>query len=197
MRYFPCAWVIAGAFFFVWRPAWGADNPYAVLATSIPVALSSTALAAQAATIEEPFVSPLGSGKAVIVSGFGKREVPGQPEPEMHEGIDYKLAPGSPVRAARSGKLIFVGFSKMYASRTDKTDQHRFIIIRHADGKSSRYVHLNAARVRPGQEVKAGQVIGISAESDEWTEPVLHFEIRDIQGQPVDPKTLIVEAPKP
>jgi murein DD-endopeptidase MepM/ murein hydrolase activator NlpD len=115
----------------------------------------------------------------------------------MHEGIDYNATPGTVVRAARSGKVIFAGFSKMYASRADKNDQSRLVIIRHADGQSSRYVHLGAFRVRPGQDVRAGQVLGVVAESDEWMAPVLHFEIRNIQGRAIDPETVITEVEKP
>jgi len=70
----------------------------------------------------------------------------------------------------------------MYVSRADKTDQHRLVIVRHADGMSSRYVHLKHAACETGQDVQSGQVLGVLAESDEWTEPVLHFEIRDLRG---------------
>ena len=115
----------------------------------------------------------------------------------MHEGVDYRAFPGSAVKAARSGKVIFAGFSKMYVSRADKTDQHRLVIIRHVDGMSSRYVHLNTLHVKPGQEVQSGQVLGVLAESDEWTEPVLHFEIRDIRGQALDPVKIIAEPTPP
>ena len=40
---------------------------------------------------------------------------------------------------------------------------------------STRYVHLNSLKIQPRQMVTSGQVIGTTAESDEWTEPVLHF----------------------
>jgi murein DD-endopeptidase MepM/ murein hydrolase activator NlpD len=175
------------------------------------VALSSAALAVitTGAVIapEEPFRPPIRSEETEIVSGFGKREVVLQStEPatgnggakfEMHEGVDYGVSPGTEVRASKSGKVLFAGFSKMYVSRTDKTDQHRLVIIRHADGDSSRYVHLSALRVRPGQEVKAGQVIGVVAESDEWVTPVLHFEIRDVKGRPMDPELVMPETKAP
>ena len=151
----------------------------------------------------EPFLNPFGTKKPKIVSGYGKRDVPPSlvpvttgpvlPLQEMHEGVDYRAFPGSAVKAARSGKVIFAGFSKTYASRADKTDQQRLVIVRHSDGLSSRYVHLSVLRVKPGQEVQCGQVLGILDESDEWTEPVLHFEIRDIRGQPLDPAKLITE----
>jgi len=192
MRRYLSACVVAGAIVFALDVCWGLDAP---------VSLSSSALTGPATgaalLLDEPFVNPFGTKKPKIVSGFGKRDIPNQPAPEMHEGIDYAAPAGTVVRAARSGKVIFAGFSKMYASREDKTEQNRFVIIRHADGKSSRYVHLNVLRVRPGQQVQSGQPIGVLAESDEWTEPVLHFEIRDVQGQPVDPKKMITSVKKP
>jgi murein DD-endopeptidase MepM/ murein hydrolase activator NlpD len=184
-----------------------------VALSSAPLTGSTTAMLAL-----EPFVNPFGTKLPKIVSGYGKREVPAQllaavasstgaagalpPSAnaaisEVHEGVDYRAFPGSAVRAARSGKVIFAGFSKMYVSRADKTEQHRLVIIRHADGTSSRYVHLNALHVRPGQDVQSGQVLGVLAESDEWTEPVLHFEIRDIRGQPMNPKDYVDKAPAP
>ena len=161
-----------------------------------PLTVGSTA----AVIPEEPFVNPMGTKMPKIVSGFGKRQaigpglVPGttgQIVSEVHEGVDYRAFPGSAVRAARSGKVIFAGFSKMYVSRRDKTQQHRLVILRHSDGQSSRYVHLSGLRVKPGQEVESGHVLGFLAESDEWSEPVLHFEIRDVRGQPLDPAKVL------
>jgi len=149
-----------------------------------------------ALVVEEPFMNPFGTKKPKIVSGFGKRTRLNQPAPEAHEGIDYAVPVGTVVRASRSGKVLFAGFSKAYASRDDKTDQHRFVIIRHSDGRSTRYVHLSGLKIRPGQEVKQGQPIGLTAESDEWDQPVLDFEIRVIQGQPLNPASLVVNASK-
>jgi murein DD-endopeptidase MepM/ murein hydrolase activator NlpD len=186
-----------------------------------PVAVSTGTLAGSAPVAAllpvEPYVSPFGAREVEIVSGFGKRDVmvqvkppvavPGQPalpvtgalqsKTEMHDGVDYAVSPGTEVRSSRSGKVIFAGVSKMYQSRTDKNIQYRLVIIRHADGQSSRYVHLNFLRVRPGQDVKSGQVLGTVAASDEGSVPVLHFEIRTVQGQAVDPETVFVESIKP
>lgn len=137
----------------------------------------------------EPFVSPLGAKKAAILSGFGPRHAPGVTDKtEAHEGIDYRVAPGTAVRAARSGKVLFAGFSTAYTSRIDKKDKHRLVIVRHADGTSSRYVHLKSILVKPQQPVQAGTTLGTASESDEWTEPVLHFEIRDAVGRALDPE---------
>jgi murein DD-endopeptidase MepM/ murein hydrolase activator NlpD len=199
VRRFVCALAVAGAVIFVLDVSWA------------EVAVSTAALNASATgsalLVAEPFVCPLTSKDVDIVSPFGQREIlaapttgapaSAAPKVEMHEGIDYSASPGTPVRAARSGKVIFAGFSKMYVSRTDKTDQRRFVIIRHIDGMSSRYVHLNNLRVRPGQDVKAGQILGVVADSDEWVVPVLHFEIRNQQGRPVDPEKVITEVENP
>lgn len=206
MRRHRSALFLMGAIVFVWDVSWGADS--LVSLSSAPLTGSATGVAF---LVDEPFVNPFGTKMPKVISGFGKRDIPATLRPpvvssgtrgtpatqEIHEGIDYRAFPGSAVRAARSGKVIFAGFSKMYVSRTDKTQQSRFVIIRHVDGKSSRYVHLNALHIRPGQDVQSGQVLGVMAESDEWTEPVLHFEIRDVQGQAMDPMKLLGDAKKP
>jgi len=192
MRSHLSAWVFVGAIVFAVGLSWGQDVLVAI--SSAPLMGSATGAALLP---EEPFVNPFGTKKPRIVSGFGKRGIPNQPLPEMHEGVDYAAPLGTPVRAARSGKVIFAGFSKMYASRADKSEQNRLVIIRHVDGKSSRYVHLGTLHVKPGQDVLSGQVLGVLDESDEWTEPVLHFEIRDVQGQAVNPKAVVVDMKQP
>jgi murein DD-endopeptidase MepM/ murein hydrolase activator NlpD len=200
MRRYPSAWVLWGAIVFSMNRVWAWDVPYSAPISSIPVAASTAPLsetATGAMQIEEPFLPPLSARPLLIVSGFGKREVPGQPKEEMHEGVDYSASPGALVRASRAGKVLFVGFSTAYVSRTNKNDKHRLVMVRHADGKSTRYVHLNIPRVRPGQEIQAGQVIGTVSESDEWTEPVLHFEIRGVQGQPIDPEAVVMQPEEP
>jgi murein DD-endopeptidase MepM/ murein hydrolase activator NlpD len=187
-------WALAGTFLLVFQISWATDEPYSVTAASLPVVLSSAAL--QAPPVEEPFLLPVVAKKPAIVSGFGPRTIIGQPKPEAHDGIDYAVPVGTPVRATKSGRVLFAGFSKTYVGRTPDKEPARFLIIRHADGRSSRYVHVANLRVRPGQDVKAGQILGVVAESDEWTQPVMHFEIRNATGQPVAPASLITEVKK-
>jgi len=185
------AWILLGAVGFIGNACLAADAP--VNFSTAPLMGPTTG---PMLLVDEPFVNPFGTKKPKIVSGFGKRTIPNQPLPEAHDGVDYAAPVGAVVRAASSGKVLFAGFAKMYASRDDKTDQSRFVIIRHPDGRSSRYVHLSGLKIKPGQEVKTGQPIGVLAESDEWTEPVLHFEIRNVQGQPVNPLTVLSDVKK-
>jgi len=151
---------------------------------------SSVLVSSPIAAVVEPYHCPL--NKCVVVSGFGVRTVPGQTVmTERNEGVGFRVEPGQTVRAARSGRVIFAGFSKSYVSRADKREQERLVIIYHDDKQSSRYVHLNTLAVRPPQLIKAGDVIGTASESDEWTEPVLHFEIRAANGKPLNPEKYI------
>ena len=70
-------------------------------------------------------------------------------------------------------------------------------IVRHVDGQSTRYVHLNDLRVQPMREVQAGDPVGAASASDEVGVPVLHFEIRGANGAPMDPMPLLKAGAKP
>lgn len=139
-----------------------------------------------------PVIEPVGwplslsMAKAKIVSSFGSRKI--EEISETHEGVDIAAPVGTSVRSVREGKVIFAGFSKLYCSRKNKEDKYQLIILLHPDGKSSRYVHLTNLKVKPGQTIPAGQVLGVLAASDEVMTPVLHFEMRGKDGKPQDPK---------
>ena len=163
-----------------------------------PTASTAAVTGVQVST--EPFVWPVSkiiAGHHVkIVSKFGNRKAPDTQLEEMHKGVDFAVPEESSIRAARSGKVLFAGFSGEYVSRRDKTDKNHLVIVVHSDGKSSRYVHLNSLRVRPGQVVKAGDLLGTSADSDEWDVPVVHFEIREANGKILDPMKYFEEPVK-
>jgi murein DD-endopeptidase MepM/ murein hydrolase activator NlpD len=177
---------------------------------AIPAVEAGTEEAGAYTVFGEPFVWPvaatIGGRRIKIVSKFGKRKLPAipglstetvkLPADEAHTGIDFAVPPDAQVRAACSGKVLFAGYSSEYVSRKDKKDKHHLVIVRHADGKSTRYVHLNRLQVKPGLDVKVGTVLGTTASSDEWKEPVLHFEIRESNGQPVDPEPYLGETLK-
>jgi len=164
--------------------AWGED----VYFSTSPVVLSTAPVLQP---VVEPYVCPLGEGKCKSVSRFGTRAMTGKPEKEKHTGVDLSVRPGQLVRAARSGKVIFAGFSKEYVSRANKKEQHRLVIIRHVDGESTRYVHLGDLRVQPMKDIQAGDPVGAASASDEVGEPVLHFEVRGANGAPMDPMPLL------
>jgi len=151
-------------------------------------------------TMPVPFARPvsasIGGKSTKIVSKFGKRKAPDTQQPEPHEGIDFAVPPDANVRAAKDGKVLFAGYSGAYVSRADKKDKNHLVILMHDGGFTTRYVHLERLRVRPGAMVKEGDVIGTTSVSDEWTIPVLHFEIRDAGGNALNPMDHLIEVQK-
>jgi murein DD-endopeptidase MepM/ murein hydrolase activator NlpD len=83
-----------------------------------------------------------------------------------HLGIDYAARPGTPIRAAGSGRVIFRGRKGGYGNT---------IIIRHQNGYKTLYAHMRAFNKRARGWVKKGQVIGYVGSTGISTGPHLHF----------------------
>ncbi|HEY7221597.1 MAG TPA: peptidoglycan DD-metalloendopeptidase family protein, partial [Candidatus Binatia bacterium] len=86
-----------------------------------------------------------------------------------HLAIDYAAPAGSPVVAIGHGTVAFVGWRNGYGNVVD---------IRHSGHYMSRYAHFSrfAAKLRRGQTVDAGEVIGYVGQTGHATGPHLHFE---------------------
>ncbi len=95
-----------------------------------------------------------------------------------NDGIDISVPTGTPVRAARSGTVIYAG--------SELEDFGKLILLSHAGGYVTAYAHASATMVKRGQSVSAGEMIAKSGASGNATEPKLHFEIRK-NSQPVNP----------
>jgi len=94
-----------------------------------------------------------------------------------HEGIDIGAPRGTPVRAAEAGKVIYSDRLGAYGN---------VVILKHVGDWSTVYAHHRRNRMRRGQFVEKGDVVGEVGTSGNATGPHLHFEIR--HGQiPVDP----------
>lgn len=118
------------------------------------------------------FASPLPGYH--VLSRFGPR---GR---RFHTGIDLRArrGGGDPVLASRSGRVV---------RAETRTGYGRLVEIAHDDGYSTRYAHLRRIKVRLGQRVKQGEVIGIVGQSGRATTPHLHFEILTPGYRFVDP----------
>ena len=126
---------------------------------------------------------PIFSGEASLpisgrmTSGYGYRRSYGR----MHKGVDIALQEGDTVRAALNGVVTRVDF--------EAGGYGNFIVVRHADGLETRYAHLNGSIVAEGDNVVAGQPIGIGGNTGNSTGPHLHFETR-LYGVAFDPTTI-------
>lgn len=113
--------------------------------------------------------------QGVITSLFGFRSG------RNHNGIDIDLEVWDPVHAAFPGKVRVAKYYKGYG---------RVVVIRHFNGLETIYAHLHRFRVNPGDEVEAGDVVGLGGSSGHSTGSHLHFEIR-FQGVPIPPADII------
>lgn len=104
-----------------------------------------------------------------LTSAFGYRIHPIYGDWRMHNGVDMSCAQGTPIYAARSGKVTVASYQAGGAGN--------YVSINHGDGYSSIYMHMTHYIVSPGQYVTAGQVIGYVGSTGGSTGPHLHFGI--------------------
>ncbi|NMO33892.1 M23 family metallopeptidase [Streptomyces sp. GMY01] len=97
-----------------------------------------------------------------------------------HTGVDFHAASGTTVHAVGVGTVVETGWGGAYGNQ---------IVIRMADGMYTQYGHLSSIGVTVGQQVVAGQQIGVSGATGNVTGPHLHFEARTTPdyGSDVDP----------
>lgn len=88
-----------------------------------------------------------------------------------HKGVDYAARSGTPVRSTASGRIAFVGRKGGYGNA---------VIIKHGGSYSTLYAHLSRfkRRLRAGQKVQQGQLIGYVGSTGLATGPHLHYEFR-------------------
>ena len=124
------------------------------------------------------FLRPVGGP---ITSAFGWRQHPIFGSRTFHSGIDIGAAFGSPVKAANSGSVVYVGWYGGYG---------KVVIVNHGNYNgnptSTLYAHLSSYSVSNGATVAKGQIIGHVGSTGYSTGPHLHFEVR-VNGSPVNP----------
>ena len=124
-------------------------------------------------------------GEYRLTSGFNKgRRHPVTGRVAPHFGADFSMPPGTPVVAPADGVVTLVDSHPLAGN---------FVEIEHANGFATRYLHLQRALVRTGQQVTRGQRIALSGDSGRTTSAHLHYEVH-VNGRPMDP--MRVELPR-
>ncbi|EMY34801.1 M23 peptidase domain-containing protein [Arthrobacter crystallopoietes BAB-32] len=133
--------------------------------------------AAEQKASNEGLVSPV--QEMVTSSGFGYRINPVTGAAgEFHNGLDFALECGTPVTAAAAGTVEETSSSAGgYGNR---------VVIKHADGMTTTYNHLQSIGVSQGAKVSAGDNIASLGTTGNSTGCHLHFEVQ-IDGDDVDP----------
>ena len=126
-----------------------------------------------------------------LMSSYGSRSDPFSGDGAFHTGVDLSATTGTPVHVAGDGVITSAEWSGRYG---------KLVTVDHGNGIQTWYAHLSRFDVVPGQEIRLGQVIGLSGGTGRVTSPHLHYEVR-MSGTPVNPypyltKTSVAAAPK-
>jgi murein DD-endopeptidase MepM/ murein hydrolase activator NlpD len=115
---------------------------------------------------------------------FGGRSDPFTGEPEYHSGLDISAQKGQAVYATADGIVQSAGYTGDYGN---------LIVLKHDFGLSTRYGHLSAYKVKVGDSVKRGDVIGLVGSTGRSTGAHLHYEIL-VNGQLMNPLQLLTQS---
>jgi hypothetical protein len=127
---------------------------------------------------QRPFIWPV---KSKILSPFGLRRIFNNKPRSPHSGVDLRAPEDTPILASNYGKVVMA--RDCYLS--GKT-----VILDHGGGLFTLYAHLVSYKVRGGQEVKRGQVVGLSGATGRATGPHLHWGV-SLLGKRLDPAELM------
>lgn len=119
----------------------------------------------------EPYGRPLGG--YTWMRGF----IPG-----YHDGVDLAGRTDQPVLAAGAGTVVYAGWNN--------NGYGRVVVIAHS-GSFSLYGHLNSINVRCGQYVEQGEAIGSMGNTGNSSGTHLHFEVRDVNFNPLNPQNYV------
>ena len=123
-----------------------------------------------------------------ISSNFTKRRFhPVQKRYKAHRGVDYAASTGTPVVAAGDGKVIKSGY--------DRFNGHH-VFLEHGGGITTKYIHFSKRKVKKGQRVKQGQVIGLVGATGLAAGPHLHYEFL-VNGVHRNPRTVALPKANP
>ncbi len=113
-----------------------------------------------------------------MASGFGYRTDPIYKTVKFHAGMDFVAPIGTPVYATGNGVIL--------RADDEATGYGKHVRINHGYGYITLYAHLSEVKVKPGQKVKRGDVIGLVGSTGKSVGPHLHYEVHK-NGVPVNP----------
>lgn len=120
------------------------------------------------------FIKPLGNE---VSTRFGTKRLINGRKLSIHKGIDIRAEEGEPVRAVNNGRVVLTE-ELFFGGKT--------IVIDHGEGLFSIYMHLSEYKVKEGELVSAGEVIGLAGSTGRASGPHLHlgFKVKDISVNP-------------
>ncbi|UTC66473.1 MULTISPECIES: peptidoglycan DD-metalloendopeptidase family protein [unclassified Treponema] len=126
----------------------------------------------------ELFIYPI-NGR--LTSPFGYRRDPFTGRKSFHTGIDIASPTGTPIKLTLDGKVSYTGYSAIYGN---------YVIVTHSGGYQSMYGHMHTIKVKRGQILNQGAVIGTVGNTGRSTGPHVHFSIYK-NGKLINPLTVL------
>jgi murein DD-endopeptidase MepM/ murein hydrolase activator NlpD len=112
------------------------------------------------------------------IGGFGYRIDPIYRTQQFHAGMDFPCKTGTPCRATGDGTVI--------GAETNYWGYGNCVIVDHGFGYNTLYAHLSEFKVKPGEKIKRGDVIGLAGSTGKSTAPHLHYEVHK-NGEKLNP----------
>ncbi len=120
--------------------------------------------------------------KGYLSRGFGVKPSPFTGLKQPHLGIDIAASKGTPVWSTACGIVEYTGWHKGLG---------KLVIIDHGYGYKTHYGHLNEIKVKRGQRIKRGKLLGTIGNTGYSTGPHLHYEVH-YKGKAVNPQKYIL-----
>lgn len=116
-----------------------------------------------------------------LTSPFGYRRDPFTGRKSFHTGIDIAAPRGTPIKLTLDGKVSYTGYSAVYGN---------YVIVTHSGGYQSMYGHMHTIKVKRGQILSQGGIIGTVGNTGRSTGPHVHFSIYK-NGKLINPLSVL------
>ena len=93
---------------------------------------------------------------------------------KWHNGLDFAASIGTPIYSAEKGTVIAVGNSDKYCN---KGAYGKFVVVKHENNLTTLYSHLSLQKVKVGDTIERGGLLGYSGNTGYATGPHLHFSV--------------------
>lgn len=124
-----------------------------------------------------PTAGYLSSGFGIRLSPFSRINESDEGLLGYHTGIDITNAANTPIQATADGEVVQAGWMDRYGNG---------VVISHSDTVQTLYAHMARVRVKTGQIVSRGDILGDMGQTGNATGVHLHYEVR-LNGRPVNP----------
>lgn len=113
-----------------------------------------------------------------VASGYGYRIDPIYKTARFHAGLDFTAPQGTPIYATANGVAKIAG--------NTGNGYGNYVVLNHGYGYETLYGHMYRVKLRVGERVRRGEVIGYVGSTGKSTGPHCHYEVHK-NGQRIDP----------